>query len=303
MFRRDAKLLLGVIHLDPLPGSPRFGGDLPAVIDGASRDAEALARAGFDAVIVENFGDAPFFRGRVGVETVASMAVICDAVRRASSLPLGVNVLRNDGESAFAIAAATGARFIRVNVLVGARVTDQGLVEGDAATLLRAWMRMGAAGVSIAADVDVKHGVPLGAQALSPEDEALEAVERALADAVIVTGSRTGAEADVAVIERVLKGRPAHARVARERRAPRDRRGVAPLRRRDHRRERASRRRSRGRTHRRRAREDLRRGLPLSACWTRRLKARDDRPDCDPPKEQLRAYRHVHRDAPCRSAA
>lgn len=208
MFRRDAKLLLGVIHLDPLPGSPRFGGDLPAVIDGASRDAEALARAGFDAVIVENFGDAPFFRGRVGVETVASMAVICDAVRRASSLPLGVNVLRNDGESAFAIAAATGARFIRVNVLVGARVTDQGLIEGDAATLLRARMRMGAAGVSIAADVDVKHSVPLGARALSPEDEALEAVERALADAVIVTGSRTGSEADVAVIERVRKAVP-----------------------------------------------------------------------------------------------
>lgn len=208
MFRRDAKRLLGVIHLDPLPGAPRFKGDFTAVLDGAARDAEALVRAGFDAVIVENFGDTPFFRGRVGPETVAAMAVVCDTVRRASALPLGVNVLRNDGEGALAIAVATGARFVRVNVLVGARVTDQGLVEGDAAALLRARSRMGATGVSIAADVDVKHSVPLGARALSPEDEALEAVERAMADAVIVTGDRTGSEADGAVIDRVRRAVP-----------------------------------------------------------------------------------------------
>ncbi len=208
MFRRDAKLLLGVIHLPALPGAPRFAGDLRAVIEGAVRDADALTRAGFDGVIVENFGDAPFFRGPVKVETVAAMTAVCDAVRRASGLPLGVNVLRNDGESALAIAMATGARFVRVNVLVGARVTDQGLVQGESAELLRARMRMGAAHVSIAADVDVKHSVPLGAVALAPEDEALEAVERALADAVIVTGARTGSEADTSVIARVRRAVP-----------------------------------------------------------------------------------------------
>jgi membrane complex biogenesis BtpA family protein len=208
MFRRDAKLLLGVIHLAPLPGAPRYAGDLAAIVEQSSRDAEALASAGFDAVIVENFGDAPFFRGRVGPETVASMAVVCAAVRRASGLTLGVNVLRNDGESALAIASAVGARFVRVNVLVGARVTDQGVIEGDAANLIRARSRIGADGVSIAADVDVKHSVPLGARSLTPEDEALEAVERALADAVIVTGSRTGAEADRAVIDHVRRAVP-----------------------------------------------------------------------------------------------
>jgi len=208
MFSRDRKLLLGVVHLPALPGAPRFQGDLRAVVDGAARDAEILAESGFDAVIVENFGDAPFYRGAVPPETVAAMAVVCERVRRTSELPLGVNVLRNDGTAALAVAAAVGARFVRVNVLVGARVTDQGVVEGDAAALLRARARMGAAGVSIAADVDVKHSVPLGARALSPEDEALEAVERALADAVIVTGGRTGEEADRAVIDRVRRAVP-----------------------------------------------------------------------------------------------
>jgi membrane complex biogenesis BtpA family protein len=198
------KPLIGVIHLPALPGAPRYEGVFSPILDGARRDAEALAAAGFDAVIVENFGDAPFFRGRVPAETVASMAVVCEAVRRASGLPLGVNVLRNDGESALAVAVASGARFIRVNVLVGARVTDQGVIEADAANLLRARARLGAQNVSIAADVAVKHSVALGAAGEgSIEEEALEAVERALADAVIVTGSRTGSEADPALVARV----------------------------------------------------------------------------------------------------
>ncbi len=78
---------------------------------------------------MENFGDAPFFsRAACRPETVAAMAVLADEARRASGLPLGVNVLRNDGLSALAVAAATGARFVRVNVLVGARVTDQGVI-------------------------------------------------------------------------------------------------------------------------------------------------------------------------------
>lgn len=208
MFQRAQRLLVGVIHLPALPGAPRFAGDLGKICDGAARDAEALAAAGFDGVIVENFGDAPFLRGAVPPETVAAMAVCCERVRRTTELRLGVNVLRNDGEAALAVAAAVGARFVRVNVLVGARVTDQGVVQGDAAGLLRARARMGAGAIALAADVDVKHSVPLGAQPLAPEDEAVEAVERALADAVIVTGGRTGAEADRAVVEGVRRAVP-----------------------------------------------------------------------------------------------
>lgn len=164
------------------------------VLARACRDAEALAKAGFDAVMVENFGDAPFFAGRVPAETVASLAVAADAVRRAAGLPLGVNVLRNDGESAVAIAVATQARFLRVNVLVGARVCDQGVIQTRAAELLRLRASLGAQGVALLADVGVKHSVPLGN--LSLEDEALEAVERGGAEVLVVSGPRTGASAD-----------------------------------------------------------------------------------------------------------
>jgi len=204
------KTLVGVIHLAALPGAPRYGGDMGPLRSAVARDAEALAQAGFDAVLVENFGDTPFFRGRVPAETVAAMAVLGDEARRVSGLPLGVNVLRNDGLSAVAIAAAVGARFVRVNVLVGARVTDQGVIASEAAELLRTRRALGAEGVGLVADVGVKHSVAL-AGPVSLEDEAVEAVERSLADVIVVTGSRTGAEAleaEVARVRAVVAGRP-----------------------------------------------------------------------------------------------
>jgi membrane complex biogenesis BtpA family protein len=185
--------LIGVVHLPALPGAPRYAGSMAAILERCRRDGEVLAEAGFDAVLVENFGDAPFFRGRVEPETVASMAVCCELIRRTSGLPLGVNVLRNDGHAALAIAAASGAAFIRVNILVGARVTDQGVIETDAASLLRKRKALGLEHVRIVADVDVKHSSPLGESTI--DGEAVEAVERGLADVVVVSGSRTGEEA------------------------------------------------------------------------------------------------------------
>jgi membrane complex biogenesis BtpA family protein len=193
VFEAGRAPLIGVIHLPALPGAPRYAGSMSPILEQCRRDGEVLAGAGFDAVIVENFGDAPFFRGAVPPETVASMAVCCELVRRTSGLALGVNVLRNDGHSALAIAGASGAQFIRVNILVGARVTDQGVIETSAAALLRTRKFLGLEHVRLVADVDVKHSSALGASTI--DGEAVEAVERGLADAVVVSGTRTGEEA------------------------------------------------------------------------------------------------------------
>jgi membrane complex biogenesis BtpA family protein len=189
-----ARPLIGVIHLPALPGAPRYGGGFAGIAAAATRDAEVIAQAGFDAVLVENFGDVPFFRGAVPPETVAAMAVVADAVRRACGLPLGINVLRNDGHAALAIAVATQARFVRVNVLVGARLADQGIIEGDAAHLQRVRAALGAREVAVLADVDVKHSAPLAP--VTVDDEAREAHERALADVLVVSGARTGLAAE-----------------------------------------------------------------------------------------------------------
>src|SRR5262245_26788377 len=133
--------LIGVVHLPPMPGDPRGSGGFASVLDAAKRDAEELARGGADAIVVENFGSAPFPKGTIDQPTpphaIAALARAVDACRRAFGLPVGVNVLRNDVRSAIGIAAACDGAFVRVNVHVGAYVTDQGLIEGRAFETLR----------------------------------------------------------------------------------------------------------------------------------------------------------------------
>jgi membrane complex biogenesis BtpA family protein len=187
--RFGPRAVFGMVHLAPLPGAPSFS-SWDEVLGRAAADARAIAGSGCDGLVVENFGDKPFTKGRVEAETVAAMTrVIVESVRRETSLPLGVNVLRNDAQSALAIAAATDAAFIRVNVHTGAAVTDQGIIEGDAYGTLRKRATL-APHVLIFADYLVKHATPMGE--VSPKDLRL----RGLADALIVTGAATGAAAD-----------------------------------------------------------------------------------------------------------
>lgn len=194
---------IGMVHLRPLPGAPRYGADLDGAIDAALADARALAAAGFDGVMVENFGDVPFFPREVPPETVAALAVAVAAIRAAVPVPVGVNVLRNDAHAAIAIAAATGARFIRVNVHTGAAIADQGLLEGRAHQTLRLRATL-APRVAIFADLRVKHARPLAPAPLDLLAE--ETVGRGLADAVIVTGPTTGRAADLGDLDLARRG-------------------------------------------------------------------------------------------------
>lgn len=183
--------VIGMVHLQALPGSPSFAGDLAAVIEAAAADASALVEGGVDGLMVENFFDVPFFKDQVPGETVAAMTRACLAVRAVSgSLPVGVNVLRNDVRSALAVASTVGAAFVRVNVLSGVMVTDQGIIEGRAAEVMRYRRSIDAEEVAVWADVRVKHAAALVVRPLSHEVE--ELVLRSGAEAVIVSGEGTG---------------------------------------------------------------------------------------------------------------
>ncbi len=190
--RFSSRAVFGMIHLDALPGAPLFA-SLDAVVDAALRDGRALRDGGCDGFVVENFGDRPFTRGRVEAETIAAMTRVITQVAGEVRLPFGVNVLRNDALSALAIAAATGAAFIRVNVHTGAMVTDQGIIEGDAYATLRKRAAL-APHVLLFADHLVKHAAPLGV--VDAVQSARDLRLRGLADALIVTGAETGAAAD-----------------------------------------------------------------------------------------------------------
>ena len=197
------KQLIGMIHLLPLPGAPRHHVAMSEIEARAVSEACILHETGFDACIVENFGDAPFHKDAVQPVTIAAMARVVAAVRReVSGLRVGVNVLRNDAGAALAVATAVDAHFIRVNVHVGVTATDQGVIEGRAADTVRA-RRAYDAPIQVWADVHVKHGRSVSH--LSIADEASDAVERGLADAIIVTGTGTGRPADTTHVQTVSR--------------------------------------------------------------------------------------------------
>jgi membrane complex biogenesis BtpA family protein len=200
--------VVGVVHLPPLPGTPRYDADggREALRRAAERDADRLAAGGVDALIVENYGDAPYHPNDVPRHVVADLTALVRTVRETVALPVGVNLLRNDATGAVAVAGATGASFVRVNVHVGARVADQGVLEGRAHETTRLRERIDAH-PAILADLDVKHSAPLADGSYEAETGADE-VERGLADGVVVTGRRTGKPTDLDAV-----------RAARERRA------------------------------------------------------------------------------------
>lgn len=205
---KTANPIIGVVHLLPLPTSPRWSGSLKAIVDRAEQEATALASGGVDAIIVENFFDAPFTKEQVDPAVVSAMSLVVQRLMSLVTLPVGINVLRNDACSSMAIASCVQAQFIRVNVLTGVMATDQGLIEGQAHRLLRYRRELGS-DVKILADVLVKHARPLGSPNLTTAVQ--ETIERGLADGVILSGWATGSPPsleDLELATAAAKGTP-----------------------------------------------------------------------------------------------
>jgi len=201
------KPLIGMVHLLPLPGSPRCEGDgIRETLDAALRDARALKSGGFDGVLMENYGDSPFKPEPTDPEIVASMAAIGREISRQVGLPIGVNVLRNGALAALAIAHVIRARFIRVNVLTESHVTDQGIINACAHDLMRYRKHLNATDVQVYADVRSKHAAPLFSRPV--EESARDTAYRGMADALIVTGPHTGAEPDRDQLHRIKNSVP-----------------------------------------------------------------------------------------------
>ncbi len=194
--------VVGMVHLAPLAGAPHYEGDWRLIQQRALADAEALVNGGVHGLMVENFGDMPFYRDAVPVETISQVTTIAaEMKRRFHNIPLGINLLRNDGPGAMAVAHAVGAQFIRVNILCGARLTDQGLIQGNAAEVMRCRASLRAKQVKVFADVDVKHSVAVAEMTL--EDDVDDTLLRGHADALIVSGQATGQPASLSQLRAV----------------------------------------------------------------------------------------------------
>ncbi len=201
------KPIIGMVHVLPLPGSPLFRGrSLESVYDAALEEARLLEEGGVDGLLLENAGDIPFLKPeQIGFETVGTMAVIGDRIKRASKLPLGFNIVANAARASLACARASGAEFIRVNQWANAYVANEGFIEGAAAEALRYRQMLAADDIVVLADVHVKHGshAIVGDRAVS---EQARDVEFFGAEILIATGSRTGDATPLGEIEEIKAG-------------------------------------------------------------------------------------------------
>jgi membrane complex biogenesis BtpA family protein len=189
------RALIGMVHLGALPGAPTSTQHIDALIETAVAEARLLEKAGFHGVMIENMHDRPYHKRTVGPETVAAMAAIGREIKREVSLPLGVQVLAGANREALAVALAARASFIRAEGFVFAHVADEGVIEADAAELLRYRRAIGADAIRIFADIKKKHSSHALTADVSLADTA-RAAEFFLADGVVVTGATTGRPTD-----------------------------------------------------------------------------------------------------------
>jgi membrane complex biogenesis BtpA family protein len=198
------RALIGVIHLDALPGTPENRQAVPAIAELAVAEAEIYAGAGFTGIMIENTRDRPYLQRTAGPEIIAAMAVVGAEIRRAVPLPLGVQVLAGANTASIAVAQACGACFVRVEGFVFAHVADEGLFSADAGPLLRYRRAIGAEHIKVFADVKKKHS----AHAITADVDIAEtarAAEFFLVDGVVVTGVSTGQATDPGEVEAVRR--------------------------------------------------------------------------------------------------
>jgi|TARA_A100001391_G_scaffold205447_1_gene206390 hypothetical protein len=189
----SSKPIIGVIHLKPLPGAPRYDGEpMREIIAAAVEDAKSLVNGGIDGVMIENASDMPFSRPEdIGYETVAALSAVCQEVGGAIDAPIGITCVANGAIAGLAVAKASGAKWVRVNQWVNAYVANEGFLNGPAAQAMRYRAQIGAKDVSILADVHVKFGAHAITADRSITEQATDA-EWFDADVLIATGTRTG---------------------------------------------------------------------------------------------------------------
>lgn len=201
---KNSTIIWGMLHLPALPGSPNNIMSISDITKFILTDIATLYNNGITNVVLENLGDVPFYKYNTRSHIASFMTRIgMEITNKYSDIALGVNILRNDAYNSLAVAKSLepNGKFIRVNVLSGAYVTDQGIIEGEAADILRYRREISAESIEIWADVNVKHASPLVTRPI--EDEILENLERAGASKIILTGSMTGKKVDTNVLENI----------------------------------------------------------------------------------------------------
>jgi len=185
------KSLIGMIHVQALPGTPNNHLSISEIAAQAVKEAKLLAAQGMQAMALENMHDVPYLNRDVGPEIISSLTRICSEVRAVTDLPLGLQILAGANQAALAVAQAAELQFIRAEGFVFGHMADEGLLQSDAGALLRFRKHIGADEIQIFTDIKKKHSSHAMTADVSLEDT-VEAAAFFLSDGVIITGTHTG---------------------------------------------------------------------------------------------------------------
>jgi len=194
--------IIGMIHLQALPGTPANQFDMDKIIEMALTDAAVYQLAGVDGLMIENMHDVPYLNREVGPEITAAMSVIAREIKNEIPLPCGVQVLAGANESAVAVAKAAGLEYVRAEGFVFGHIADEGWMSSDAGTLLRYRKMIDAEEVLIFNDIKKKHSSHLVTADVDLVATA-KAAEYFRSDGLIITGSSTGVAANMKEIKSV----------------------------------------------------------------------------------------------------
>ncbi|MBI4922749.1 MAG: BtpA/SgcQ family protein [Devosia nanyangense] len=199
------KPVIGMVHLGALPGSPLYSAQdgIEGLVEAARRDLIALQRAGFDAVMFGNENDRPY-EFDVDTASTATMSYVIGRLRPEIAVPFGVNVLW-DPMSSIALAAATGARFVR-EIFTGTYASDMGPWTPDAGKAMRYRDRLGRQDLALLYNVSAEFAYSLDQRSLP--DRARSAVFSSIPDAILVSGAITGEAVRMIDLEAVKKVLP-----------------------------------------------------------------------------------------------
>ena len=198
------KPIIGMIHVEALPGTPKFSNQIAAIIAKAVLEAEVYKNNGIDALMIENMHDVPYQKNDVGHEISSLMAIIAYQIKQKTKLPLGIQILAGANHAAISVAKASGADFIRAEGFVFGHLADEGYIDSNAAALLRFRKQIEAENIAVFTDIKKKHSSHALTQDLDIAEIA-HAAEFFLSDGVIVTGMHTGSTANSDEINQVKK--------------------------------------------------------------------------------------------------
>ncbi len=158
--KKNKKVVIGLIHLLPLPGTTYYkDGDLQKSIEKAIADAQALEKGGAQGCLIQTVDRVYPSGDDTDYVRATSLAVIANEVKKVVSkdFKVGVQIMWNCITPSLAVAKSVGADFTRCTALIGETESPFGRVVADPIKVFEYRNKIEAQSVNMIAEISGYH--------------------------------------------------------------------------------------------------------------------------------------------------